>query len=218
MARRAASIVVGGAILVDVAGAAYWARTDAVVRGSRLDSARVRVAARTLAAFGLLTIGACAPAPSLTPQASAPAPSAGISIPTGQLPPDIQCLVDHGVRLVEVKPPQFEGDAPSYVLESDLPPKESRAISVECDKLAPPGREKTDEELRVIYDRWVEERGCLIELGYRPDEPPSFETFVSDWRTTGPWMPIDGVDTNSWTDADYAEAKRRCTLEMFDRD
>ncbi len=179
----------------------------------------VRVAAPTLVAFGLLVVGACTPVSSGVAETGSPSRSSGISIPTGQLPRDIQCAVDHGFRLVEVKPPQFEGDAPGYVLQSDLPAAEAFAISLECDKLAPPGREKTDEELRVIYDRWVGERGCLIELGYQPDKPPSFETFVSDWRSPhGPWDPLFGVDTGSWTDAEYAEAKRRCTLEFFDRD
>lgn len=165
----------------------------------------------------MLVAGACTSVSSQNPETSSPSPSGGIAVPTGQLPPDVQCLVDHGFS-VEVEPPQFEGDTPGYVLQSDLPAEEARAISMECSKLRPPRRQLTDAELRVIYDRWVDERDCLIELGYRPVEPPSFETFVADWRSTGPWMPIDGVDTNAWSGADYAEAKERCILEMFDRD
>ena len=76
----------------------------------------------------------------------------------------------------------------------------------------------TEERLRTIFRRWLDERTCLVELGYRPDPAPSFERFVSDWRSfDGPWMPIDGVNTNAWSDADYAEAKEQCTLEFFDR-
>jgi hypothetical protein len=103
------------------------------------------------------------------------------------------------------------------VLESDYEPEEGFAIIVACREKYSPYHEKTTGELRVIYDRWVAERDCLTELGYRPAEPPSFEKFVSDWRT-GPWNPLDGVDTSSWTDAQYRAAKERCTLEFFSRD
>lgn len=125
--------------------------------------------------------------------------------------------MDHGFRVVSVKPPAFEGEKPSYVLESDYSANDGMAILAECRKLAP-YQAKTDAELRVIYERWVGERTCLIGLGYRPDEPPSFEKFVGDWRTPhGPWDPLTGVDTGSWSDAEYAQAKKQCILEMFDR-
>lgn len=176
-----------------------------------------RATARAIVPLGLLVVGACAPTPSPTQQASSSTPSDGISVPTGQLDPVTQCAVDHGFRVVKVKSPQFQGGTPSYVLESDYSTEEGMAILTECRKLAP-YQAKTDEELRVIYDRWVGERECLIELGYRPDQPPSFEKFVADWRTPhGPWDPLTGVDTRSWTDTEYAEAKKRCILEMFDR-
>ncbi|MBI2762429.1 MAG: hypothetical protein HYX54_01545 [Chloroflexi bacterium] len=116
-----------------------------------------------------------------------------------------------------MRPPQADWDLPEYVFESDLPPAQARETMDECSRLNPTA-EKTDEELRVIYDRWIEERRCLVELGYQPEEPPSFEQFLSDWRSPrGPWMPIDGVDTDSWTGAEYEQAKSTCILEMFDR-
>lgn len=140
-----------------------------------------------------------------------------MAIPTGPLPPLTQCLVDHGFRIAKVEPPQAEWDTPSYVLESDLSVDQAMVVMDECRKLHP-SAQKTDAELRVIYDRWIEERTCMVGLGYQPAEPPSFEQFLSDWRSPrGPWMPIDGVDTGSWTSAEYEEAKAKCTLEMFDR-
>lgn len=90
------------------------------------------------------------------------------------------------------------------------------AIMVECSEKYPQP-EKTDAEVRVIYDRWVKERECLVGLGYDPVEPPTFEKFMADWRSTGPWMPIDGIDTNAWSGADYEAAKKACTLEFFSR-
>jgi hypothetical protein len=117
-----------------------------------------------------------------------------------------------------VDEPQFEGDSRGYRLTSDLPRAQARSIEEECQKLAPPDVPKTEAELRVVYDRWIAERECLIGLGYTPASPPSFEKFVSDWRSpTGPWTPIDGVDTQSWSSREYEEAKKRCTLEMYDR-
>jgi hypothetical protein len=169
-----------------------------------------------LLASGLLTL-ACTGGPDGTPQR--PSPSAGISVPTGRLPPDIACLVERGFRVVEIEPPQSEGDDPGYILTTDLPPAEARLISEECATLAPQGPEKTDEELRAIHERWLDERTCLVDLGYRPDPPPSVETFIAQWRSpSGPWMPIDGIDVGAWTDDQYREAKERCTLEMFERD
>jgi hypothetical protein len=73
------------------------------------------------------------------------------------------------------------------------------------------GREKTDADLRQIYDRWVLERACLIELGFSPDPPPPFATFRRDWQT-GPWTPIDGIPFRQITGA----ALDRCGLEMID--
>lgn len=176
------------------------------------------LAAPFLLAAGLLGIASCSDGTIRSPSASGPVSSPGVSIPAQELPPDIQCYVDHGYTLVKIMDPTFEGDRPGYQLSTDLPADQIGAIHDQCEKLAPPYIPKTDDELRVIYDRWVDERDCLIELGYRPAPPPSFEKFAADWRSTGPWMPIDGVDTGSWSDAEYREAKDRCKLEFFSRD
>ncbi len=172
---------------------------------------------RGLAAFCLLMLAACAPEVGPAATTSTPGSTTGLAIPTGKLPGRVQCMVDRGFRIAQVRPPQADWDQPEYVFESDLPLDQAKAVMDECRKLYPTAQ-KTDAELRVIYDRWIEERRCLVELGYQPAEPPSFEQFLSDWRSPrGPWMPIDGVDTGSWTGAEYEEAKAKCTLEMFDR-
>lgn len=170
-------------------------------------------ASRAFAVVAAL-VAACGP-PSIT---SPPPQNSGgaITVPTEQLTATEQCLVENGFRITEVHEPSFEGDKPWYTWESDLPPEQGMAVMTECRDTYSPYQEKTTAELRETYDRWIAERECLIELGYRPVEPPSFEKFASDWRT-GPWMPIDGVNTQLWTDAEYRQAKEQCTLEMYDR-
>jgi hypothetical protein len=155
----------------------------------------------------------------LPPTASATAPSSiGIDIPANELPPDTQCYVEHGFKIVGILQ-GAAGEPPGYKLEAPMSDEEAAAVAKECDKLEPDAPEKTDEEIREIYDRWVGERECLVSLGYSPAEPPSFETFLEDYRhgPSGPWMPIDGVDTGVWSDSEYQTAKSRCTLEMFGR-
>lgn len=172
-----------------------------------------------LALFAPLALVGCGPGTSAGSPSASPPASGGLLVPTEQLPAYIRCLVENGFRLVEVEPPQFEGDSPGYQLETDLRQSDVLAVEEKCQKLAPPRAEKTEAELRVIYERWIAERDCLVELGYQPDSPTSFEKFVSDWRSArGPWMPIEGVDTSAWTSEEYRTAKERCTLEMFDRD
>lgn len=141
-------------------------------------------------------------------------------MPEGGLRPDAQCLVDHGFTLAGIQEPQISGDQPGYRFEIDLTKMdlaEAEAIQAECAKLAPPPVQPTEAEIRVIFERWLKERECLVGLGYDPVPPPSFEKFAADYRgtTTGPWMPIDGVDTNSWTGAELRAAKEACTLEMI---
>lgn len=151
------------------------------------------------------------------PTTSLPSSTAGgIAIPAEQLTAFDRCMLDHGFRIAQVKPPSLEGGKPSYVYESDHAPEQGFALMTECRNEFAPYQEKTSAELREIYDRWVAERECLIALGYEPAEPPSLEKFMSDWRS-GPWTPIDGIDTQRWTDVEYRDAKERCTLEMYDR-
>jgi hypothetical protein len=73
----------------------------------------------------------------------------------------------------------------------------------------------SDDDIRETYYRWVDEYHCLIGLGYQPAAPPTVETFISSWKSMGVWMPIDGTDSDNWTQTQYDEAKSKCTLEMF---
>jgi len=178
---------------------------------------RALLGLHALPALLLVAVAACAQAARQPVTTTEPSPSTDLAIPTGQLPARVQCLVDRGFRITEVRPPQAEWDLPEYVFEFDLPTAQAMEVLDECGRLNPTVQ-KTDDELRVIYERWIKERTCLVELGYQPAEPPSLEKFLSDWRSpNGPWMPIDGVDTGSWTGAEYELAKSKCILEMFDR-
>ena len=161
------------------------------------------------ACLGLL--GACQ-----LPGATAAPSDGAVPIPTAQLSDLDRCMLDAGFRISEVHP-GYSGSGTWYSWEAGPDVQNPIQALSECrSKYAPPHREKTVDELRVVYHRWVGEYGCLIGLGYRPAEPPSFETFVQTWKT-GPWMPIDGINTNIWSNDQYQEAKQKCGLEMFDR-
>lgn len=86
-----------------------------------------------------------------------------------------------------------------------------------CKDLLPEVPDQTDAQLAETYRRWLRERDCLMGLGYAPLAPDSLEKFIADWRTSGPWMPIDGVDVHSWTAEEYDAAKTACGLEMLTR-
>jgi hypothetical protein len=186
-------------------------RADA--RAAQWLGVRARVATYVLATVGLITLGSCnagADQATITPTASG-----GISIPTAQLTAFDQCMLDNGFHVTEVHP-GYAGSKTWYTWESDASGIEDMSKMEACRAKYAPYHEKTVEELRVVYDRWVQERKCLIGLGYQPTEPPSFEKFTADWKT-GPWLPIDGLDTGSWKDAEYRRSKERCGLEMYDR-
>lgn len=192
--------------------------TDSVVLGGATAGPRriLRGPSALLGFIGFcIVLAGCGPSASLSSPTALPT---GLDIPLDSLPADVQCYVAHGFRVVGVLP-QAPGEPPGYKLESNMSNEEAAAVSAECDKLEPDAPEKTDAEIRTIYERWIDERTCLVRLGYTPDDPPSFETFLDDYRhgPSGPWMPIDGVDTGAWTDAEYQSAKAECTLEMFAR-
>lgn len=180
---------------------------------TRTGATRTSLLAWVLVAPFLLSFAGCNQPAKVSPTPTAPA---AISIPSSDLPADIRCLVENGYRVVGVLEPATPGGPPGYRLVSDLPRDQQDAVHAKCDKLASPAPELTDAEIRVVYDRWVDEYECLVGLGYRPAQPPSFETFLGQWKT-GPWDPLQGVDTGSWTDSQYAEAKDRCNLEFFTR-
>lgn len=171
-------------------------------------------------ALATLAVAACgtgatvSPGPPSTATASA-APSTGVAIPTAGLPAHIQCEIAHGMKLQTIVPSRLPGGAPGYGMTSDLPNDETMAIMEECSKLSPYRTVQTDADIRIVYDRWVKERECLVGLGYQPTEPPTFEKFLADWRGSGPWMPIDGIDPAAQQGADFDLARKDCTLEML---
>ena len=164
-----------------------------------------------------LLVTACS---ATNPPDSAETEGGVISVDKGY-PPHVRCMIENGFSLSSVDEPEAGYGSTGYEFESDLPQKEALRVLEECRRLAPEPSPITDSELRVIYNRWVEERGCLRELGYTPVQPPSFEKFAEDWRSpppeSGPWDPLMGVDTGAWTDEEYQTAKEDCVLEFFDR-
>jgi len=149
---------------------------------------------------------------------SAPTTPGAVSIPTGNLDAYAQCMIANGWRLVAIRSAGPGAGGPGYEWTRDndgKSPDEIKALLAECDGLRPSSRPLTNAEIREIYDRWVDEYHCMVGLGYQPDPPPSFEAFLATWKT-GPWMPIDGVDVDHWTQGQYDEAKAKCTLEFFD--
>lgn len=159
---------------------------------------------------------ACAPSgPAPTPS---PSQESEVPIPTDdeELSAADRCMLDSGFRITAI----HEGAAGQrqwYSWAFNGPPGESATRFAECQKLAPSPVDKTVSELRQIFDRWVKERDCLVRLGYTPVPPPSFEEFVVRWRTTGPWMPVDGTDYATWTTAEYNAVKLQCALEAYER-
>ncbi len=131
----------------------------------------------------------------------------GVSITESFYPPAVECMVEAGATVTEV-----DGGYEFDMAGVDDP----TSVGRECGKLWQPA-EKSDAELRETYDRWVEEAVCLRGLGFDPEPAPSFETFVADWRSDGPWMPIDGVNVSSWSADTYQEVKAVCELEMYAR-
>jgi hypothetical protein len=129
-------------------------------------------------------------------------------------------MVDAGWQIIAVHS-TAPGEPPGYDMTIDMrgkDPQEVLARSHECQALQPSPRMLTDAEIREIYHRWVGEYQCLVSLGYHPDPPPSVEVFVASYNAgnhKSPWMPIDGIDTDHWTQGQYDEAKAKCTLEFF---
>lgn len=142
-----------------------------------------------------------------------------ISIPTGNLDAFTQCMVDLGWQITAVHTPSTPGGITHYDMThpntGDFDQLSER--SKQCEALRPPEPTQTDEEIRTIYYHWLEEYHCMVGLGYQPDPPPSVETFLATWNT-GPWMPLDGIATEHWSQAQYDEAKAKCTLDMFSDD
>ena len=165
-----------------------------------------------VSSLAIVVLAGCgAPAPSLV--------SIGpdIAVPVAELRPVDRCMFEAGFRATEVHQGRVGSNA-VYSWETttwytwEAAGANATAVAMaNCRDRFAPVQEKTVDELREIYNRWVLERQCLMSLGFSPQSPPSFDEFRASWRT-GPWMPIDGIDFQALT----GEAKERCGLEMVD--
>lgn len=136
----------------------------------------------------------------------------GVVLPESTYPPDIRCLVERGWTVVESE----GGGAHTLRAPGGLSAEDRAGIERDCGELRPEPVEQSEAEVRQVYERWLEEADCLRDLGYSPEPAPPFEVFLADWRGSGPWFPIDGIDTGAWTSEQYEEAKERCVLEAFE--
>jgi hypothetical protein len=136
-----------------------------------------------------------------------------VVIPTGGLDSFVQCMVNAGYKITyynaQASPLQYELSGP------EMNP-ELHARVDQCEALQPSFSWPSDDEVRKIYHRWVDEYNCLVGLGYEPIPPPSVETFIGTYKT-GPWMPTDGVAWGGWSDEQLNAVKQKCTLEMAGR-
>jgi hypothetical protein len=174
----------------------------------------------TVAAYSAIALLASCTSADRRVNSPAPTPAHGVIIPAASMHPFDRCMIDQGFEPIKTFAPGV-GDGRlvrTWRSTSTGDPELDLARSEVCEPLLPKRPPLTEQEIRAIYARWVEEYECVVGLGWKPDPPPSVEKFVADWRTVGPWMPIDGVPTDVWSDAQYREAKERCTLEMFERD
>lgn len=140
----------------------------------------------------------------------------GIEVPAQELRPVDKCMLDAGFRATEIYPGRsgsngaYSWDVPTTFAWVAVGEGATMMAMSACGNRFGSRGEKTVDELREIYDRWVLERECLIELGIQPKGPPPFEDFIGQWRT-GPWMPVDGVPLSAFGDV----VKARCGLEML---
>jgi hypothetical protein len=123
----------------------------------------------------------------------------------------------HGRCCWQIKAVHAEMSPPGYeMIYPGQDDSDAQARTQQCYALMPSPAWPSDGEIRVIYNRWVGEYNCLVGLGYQPDPPPSVETFVASYKTD-PWMPTNGVAWNTWSDAQLAQVKTKCTIEMAGR-
>jgi hypothetical protein len=132
-------------------------------------------------------------------------------VPASPRPSYVECFARWGLVVVE-HPSSKSGDPSTYTFENgELSPQVIAAARAECTPRL------TQADIRDIYDKWVGEWQCLVDAGYRPRPPPEVEEFLVQW-TTGPWSPIDGIDTNLWSNGELDRLKTQCGLEFFERD
>lgn len=62
----------------------------------------------------------------------------------------------------------------------------------DCKAQLPPIPEpQTEDEIREFYDHRMAQHACLVEAGFAPTEPPSFQVFLDEYRAgTLHWDPV----------------------------
>lgn len=104
----------------------------------------------------------------------------------------VDCLEGRGISVLVTpdgsgfRADPGQGDFPRHVSEC----RELTGL------LAPPVPLTTD-EIREVYDRWLETAACLRANGYDPDEPTGVETFVEQWPRGTAWNPYLSIETRT---------------------
>jgi hypothetical protein len=183
-----------------------------------VDQRRVMMVRRMLATALILMLSAAAcgsPIGSQSPQPSTPSATNAVSIPTGNLSAFDRCLIAAGYQIKAFNPDSQGRSQYQWTLEkTGADADRAREEQEQCKTLSPSPHILTDAEVADVYNLWVDEYHCLVGMGYEPTSPPSVEAFIASWKTSV-WMPIDGIDTDHWTQTQYDQAKAKCTLEFF---
>lgn len=117
------------------------------------------------------------------------------------------CLAERGIATT------LEADGAGFSAEPGaLDQEQFRAVIEECKNLtgagSTPPAQLTPDEIRAVYDRWIETAECLRSQGYEPDEPTSVQAFVDAWSTGGAWNPYLSIETDS--SEEFARLNQLC--------
>ncbi len=113
----------------------------------------------------------------------------------------VACLTERGVA-TEVEPNESGFQADPGALDQE----QFMVIIEECKELtglgsSPPVQLSVD-EIRAIYERWIETAACLRSEGYESHEPTSVEAFVDAYPTGEAWNPYLSIQTESTEEFD----------------
>lgn len=95
-----------------------------------------------------------------------------------------ECLVAAGYEM-EIEEATGDGTGYGFRTQPDTDPEEFVDAAEACSAaLLPAPFPQTDEEVREMYDHVVESYECLVAAGFTPDAPPSFQSFLDDYRAS----------------------------------
>ena len=170
----------------------------------------------TPALMGILLVGVliagCSVTETLEPKVEL---GPGVVVPTSWVTPVERCLLDRGFVATAV----VEGDTGTnekfdyswstkrhFVWEG---PAGTGPLAFACEHaLGDDQTTLTPDEIAEVYDRWVKERLCLVDLGITVPSPPTLDEFQRTW-VTGPWTPGDTIRIPS------RQVLDTCGLEML---